>query len=178
MKTRRIFTCIDLPDEAKEAIKAIHNTKIYPIKWMAAGNLHITLNFLGELGDERIEEVKDILAMVSSRFNPFDLTLNRLTPKRHMLWLVPDEKNDLLELKYDLGHELKKKRLGKRDRERYSPHVLVARQKNERRKMKFEAKNFKPVQLRVESVNLYESRLAPGTATHILLQSFKLGYEN
>jgi len=174
MKTRRIFTGIPLPEEAKNRVRAIQNTKIYPIKWMETDNLHITLNFLGELSDEQIAEAEGVMAEALSGISAFYLNLTRLAAKRHMLWLVPERSDELSDLKHELSRRFREKRIEKRERERYAPHILIAKQKNPRRKMRFEAKNFAPIKFRVDGVNLYESRLTPKAATHILIRKFPL----
>ena len=160
MSTKRIFTSIDLSDEAKAQIKSVQNKKIYPIKWMDLKNLHITLNFLGELSESKVVEVEQIMENVALGHAKFDLRLSKFLSKRHMLWLLVESSLSLRDLK--------------RERRSYSPHIMIAQTKNEQRKMKHKPENFGPIELEVTSVNLYESKLTPGSATHTLIKKFPL----
>ena len=174
MSTKRIFTSIDLSDEAKAQIKSVHNKRIYPIKWMDVKNLHITLNFLGELTESKVVEVEQIMENVALGHAKFDLRLSKFLSKRHMLWLLVESSQSLRDLKRDLSEKFKEKRIGKRERRSYSPHIMIAQTKNEQRKMKHKPENFGPIELEVTSVNLYESKLTPGSATHTLIKKFPL----
>ena len=170
---KRIFVSIDLPKDSKDALKSIIRPDVYWIKWLAPHNFHITLNFLGDLSTSEINSAKEVIAGVSALYQPFHLKLQFFRGEEDMLWLVPEKNETLDKLQWELRLELKKAGIGKRERRTYLPHVLVAKSKTGRR-MSWKPDNFRPIEFRVESVNLYESVLAPGVATHTLIQSFAL----
>jgi 2'-5' RNA ligase len=174
MDEKRIFVSIDLPPSIIDYLKTIQNHNVYWIKWMPAKNLHITLNFLGDLGKAEIEDAKQILADTVPYYQPFVLRLSGTRSERDMLWLVPEESDMLRDLQSELKNKLKNSRLGKRERRSYIPHVLLAKSKTGRN-MIWQPKQFTPMEFAVDKINLYESRLTPGAATHILIQSFPLG---
>ena len=171
---KRIFVSIDLPREIKDYLASLVKSDIYWIKWTPPRNLHITLNFLGDLSPARITSAREILQDVSQSYQKFTLQLSDLSVSQDMLWLVPQSSESLADLQDELNTRLKNARLGKRERKSYVPHVLLAKSKTARN-MKQVIENFKPVEFLVDRINLYESELTPGAATHTLIQSFTLG---
>lgn len=170
---KRIFTSIDLPDFIKNQLKTVAKRDIYWIKWMKADNFHITLNFLGDLNANEVELATQVLQDTVSGYSEFELCLKEFRGERDMLWLLA-EKNEIMErLRWDLRVQLKNAGVGKRERHGYVPHVLLAKSKTGRR-MTWLPKNYEPLKFRVDRINLYESRLTPGAATHTLIQSFVL----
>lgn len=170
---KRTFISADLPAAIKDYLKTLQNLGIYWIRWMKPENLHITLNFLGYLNEQEIEEVKTIMAETAVRFESFTLHLPQVRQERDMLWLIPAESETLTRLQDDLKTQLRSRRLGQKERRPYRPHILFAKSKTGRR-MTWEPKNFRPLEFTVEKINLYESKLTPKAATHILIQSFPL----
>ena len=177
METKRAFISVDLSDAVKNKIKRLQKQQIRWIKWMNVSNMHITLNFLGDLERDEIETVKIILAELVTKYAKFDLTLSEFKAKRNMLWLLPERSETLEDLRYELNKELKASRIGKREKRKYSPHILVGKSKNQNRKMTWEPENYEPAKFEVSAINLYESRLTPGSATHTLIESFGLNDE-
>ncbi len=171
--TKRVFVSIDLPAETKEYLGRLARHDIYWIKWVKPDNFHITLNFLGDLGQERIDETKSILAELAANYQPFTIRLAEVTCSRDMLWLLPEENETLVQLQDDLKDRLKGARLGKRERRSYMPHILLARSKTGRH-MRPVIENFAPREFTADKINLYESELTPGSATHRLIESFPL----
>ena len=170
---KRIFVSIDLPKQVKDYLGSLGRSDIYWIKWANPKNYHITLSFLGDLKPQRLAEARGVLTEVAPFYKPFTLKLAELKTSQDMLWLLP-EKNEVLE---DLQSELKSKlrgaRVGKRERRGYMPHVLLARSKTGRAMQQI-VQNFQPVEFPVDKINLYNSELTPGSATHTLIESFPL----
>lgn len=171
--TKRCFVSIDLPSGVKKYLSDLQNKGIYWIKWMRPQNMHMTLNFLGDLYPEDIERAKKILTEISAEFQPFAVSLNKIRQERDMLWIMPSQSHEIDEIQDALKDSLKHSRLGKRERRSYQPHVLLGKSKTGRF-MKWTPDNFKPVEFQVDRINLYESELTPGAATHTLIQSFAL----
>ncbi len=71
----RCFISIDLPKEIIEKIKKIQEQLPEFIgKKTEAGNLHLTLKFLGEINDNQIEEIKKRL--VNIKFKKFEAEID------------------------------------------------------------------------------------------------------
>ncbi|OGE79383.1 MAG: 2'-5' RNA ligase [Candidatus Doudnabacteria bacterium RIFCSPLOWO2_01_FULL_48_57] len=172
--TSRCFVSIDLPPQIKDYLGRLARPDIYWIRWMNPKNFHITLSFLGELNNARITESQKALSEVAPYFKPFSLKLAAIETHQDMLWLVPEDNDVLNELRDELKDKLKSARLGKRERRSFLPHILLAKSKTGRN-MRPVIDNFEPREFTVDKIDLYESELTPGTATHRLIESYKLG---
>lgn len=171
--TQRCFVSIDLPPSVKHYLSSLQNPGIYWIKWTKPGNMHITLNFLGDLNGQEIENAKKIISNVASQWSSFFVRQEQVRQERDMLWIMPGVSKEIDLLQEELRGQLKHSRLGKRERRSYQPHILLGKSKTGRF-MKWKPENFKPIEFEVRSINLYESELTPGAATHRLIQSFAL----
>ena len=76
----RCFIAIDLPREAINEIirlqKLIKEKKLFDGKIVEGENLHLTLKFLGEIDEKKIEEVKQRLKDV--KFNDFEVNIGKI----------------------------------------------------------------------------------------------------
>jgi 2'-5' RNA ligase len=68
----RLFVAIELPGELRRRIAAMAGG-VPSARWVSEDNLHLTLRFIGEIGEERIEDIAGGLAAV--RGAPFPMTL-------------------------------------------------------------------------------------------------------
>lgn len=175
MLTKRIFTSIDLPSIIHDQLESLQNRNIYWIKWMKPQNLHITLNFLGDLGPAEIDLAAAVILDTTPFYKKFKLQIDKVKAERDMLWLLPAENPTLLEFQQELQSKLREKKLGKRERYKYSPHILLAKSKKSDRPMTWQPDPFAPIEFTVDKINLYESELTPGAATHTLIETFPLG---
>jgi len=77
VSTKRVFVCIDIPEQVKEKIKEVQkNLPAFVGKKTEFENLHLTLKFLGHLERRKIEEVKKRLEKV--RMKKFEASLGPL----------------------------------------------------------------------------------------------------
>ena len=79
-KTKRCFIALDLPRNVINEIKKIKNLikgkKLFDGKLVENENLHLTLKFLGEIDDKKIEEVKKRLKQIN--FKEFEVNLGKI----------------------------------------------------------------------------------------------------
>ena len=94
----RIFTAINLPENIKS--KLIEYQKQIdglfqpptPIRWTKEENLHITLEFLGNLSDDEVIKACQDAETFSKNHNPFTIVLDKISygpPKKmppRMIW--------------------------------------------------------------------------------------------
>jgi len=77
---KRCFICIDLPLETRKYLEGIQEIlkkkNFFYGKFTEFENLHLTLKFLGEISEEKIEEAKERLKKI--KFNAFDVHLGEL----------------------------------------------------------------------------------------------------
>ncbi len=201
--THRVFIAINLPQEVKDELgRALaslkRDLKQAPIRWAAADKIHTTLHFLGDLTDEQVEEVGDILAKVTPKYGKFKIKLGQIGffPHKFRPRVVfvdercPDEIGDL---QAEIGKELEN--LGyKVDSRPWHPHLTLGRIRlrpdfiKDRDKPRqgfggqvngsvhakdFEKQEIRPMEFEVESVELMESELSPDGAKYTVLKSFK-----
>jgi len=122
----RLFVGIALPPEMKLRLSLLCSG-VPGAKWVDAGNLHVTLRFIGEVDEGAANDIDD--ALVQIRAPRFDLTLAGVGHfGTRMLWAGVERNPALLHL-YDKV-ESAIVRLGfDPEGRRYAPHVTLARLK-------------------------------------------------
>ena len=129
MQKRRIFIAINLPENIKRSLADYQkNWTELPAKWTKQENIHITLVFLGYVSDEEIPDICKIVEGIISKYNPFDISLNKICygpigkkPPR-MVWALGKENKELSSLKKDLDQEL-----GVSENRGFNSHITLAR---------------------------------------------------
>ncbi|MFH1610074.1 MAG: RNA 2',3'-cyclic phosphodiesterase [Candidatus Bipolaricaulota bacterium] len=93
----RLFFCVELPDAVRAELGRATGglrARLGAGTWVAEENLHITLRFLGEVGEDSLPGLRDLGRAVASATPPFELNLDRLgafpSPHRaRVLWAGP-----------------------------------------------------------------------------------------
>ena len=183
----RAFLGIGLPAGVREAI-ASATAKVRglhaPVAWTAPKNLHITLDFLGEISPERVALVERSMRDVASGIGPFSLIAEGGgafpgTRNPRVLWVGFLEPLELVrQLQQNMGNALSGAGVHREDRS-FHPHITVGRTRGalppawgERFVQALSGKGFGVVP--VSSFTLYESRLGPGGAAYTPLCDFRL----
>lgn len=169
MKRTFIAVKIPLKKGALEIIQDIKNEfKNDKIKWVESWNLHITLYFLGDTEENRIEGVIETLKENLNQFEKFNLKLNGIgvfgaarDPK--VIWIGIDKSEQFQKLKLIINNSLKE--LGfKVDEKVFKPHLTIGRIKyiRDKTKLKNLLKQHETLKLgviEVDKVYYYESQL-------------------
>jgi len=143
----RLFVAVDLKDDLREEIEKVLRIfrEFRGIKPVEKENLHITLMFLGEVPDRKVDMVKERLRGI--KLEPFKIRLKGLGNFNYrVFWIGVLEGKDLLSiLAKEVENSLKK--IGfKRDKE-FVAHATVARVKrlnpNDRIKLEKSLESFK-----------------------------------
>jgi 2'-5' RNA ligase len=186
-KKHRIFIAINLPEEIKgQLAKYQEKWPELPAKWTAKDNLHITLEFLGDLTDVEIGEVCQIVNEVAKRHKSFDLVLNKVLygpPKKmppRLVWLEGEKSDELLDLKNDLQEYLLEKVSYRPEPGRgFITHITLARI-SEWEFKKFDIDERPEINedldlpFTVESIEVMESELKRGGPVYTVLESCPL----
>jgi 2'-5' RNA ligase len=136
-ETWRLFIAVELPEGALRAIGAVQNDlkKRLPeraLRWVRPEGIHLTLQFLGDVEQDRVDALKDALARAAADRRWIDLAIEGLgcfPNPRHprVLWLgIGGEiaKLRLLQQAVEAGT----KPLGFQPEGRpFSPHLTLAR---------------------------------------------------
>ena len=178
----RLFIGVDLPAEIKQALLDFQSElRLLGVKgsFKSQDNFHITLEFLGELGDSKIPALNETLAKVASNHKPFELNIVGLGAfpsfkRPHTLWTgVDGSLIELNRLRDDLHHELKNKGFELEERQ-FKPHITLAS------RPKLDTIDFSVLQTKklnefmVAEVTLFESRAVSGKRVYTGLYRARL----
>jgi 2'-5' RNA ligase len=178
--TVRSFVSLPLPDEIRANIFVATQElarQLPDVKWSRKPeNLHVTLKFLGQVADERLEALGTALGQAVGGVPCFRVELRRMgafpsARRASVLWAWVDDVerglNPLME-----AIEATSERLGfPREQRQFTAHVTVGRSKrggvDARRALDgFADREFGA--MRVEEVHIYESRLGGEGSTYVL----------
>ena len=132
----RTFIALDLPKEVVEEIEKIQKTiwkkTLFTGKLIERMNLHLTLKFLGEIDEEKVEEVKKILNKI--KFNNFIAEIGEVgvfsKQRIRIIWIKLNGKG-IFELQKQVDEMLKDMFPIEL---RFMSHITIARVKNVRDK--------------------------------------------
>jgi RNA 2',3'-cyclic 3'-phosphodiesterase len=124
----RLFIALALPDPVLRSLEPLARG-LGDVRWLSADQQHLTLRFIGELDQGRLDEVADALALVEGR--PLELRLEGLGhfPPRgapRVLWVGVARNDELARLKRQIDRALATIDLPPESR-KFAPHVTLAR---------------------------------------------------
>ncbi len=134
METIRAFIAIELAKEIQsglERVLSLLRPSTRALRWVPAGNIHLTLKFLGDTPVEKIEELKKALEGEVRHHPPFEIQVGTLGafPNPHrprVVWVGVQAPADLARLA--AGVENATRPLGFPTEERpFSPHLTLGR---------------------------------------------------
>jgi 2'-5' RNA ligase len=184
-KMLRTFIAIDLTEEVRQRItNHIESLKAASpdtqATWEKPGKAHITLKFLGNVEQQRVESIVSAVARAASDIGKSYVEIGEAGAfysrgKPHVLWLgVADKSEGLARLYSALERELEGIGFPKEKRP-FHPHITIARlKKSEGAKQlasEHKALGFEPAGLTVSEVLLIESELGPGGSTYRTLST-------
>lgn len=180
----RLFIGADINSRSKELIEnRLSNLKSEldnKINWVEKDNWHLTLKFLGESTVKEKDKLIDILKETDFcgenkylQFSRLDAFPDKDAAKIIYLGLSRG-KNILIDLHQNLENKLSKNGFQKDVRE-YKPHLTLGRNKGKPFKLKKELGQQYLINIyaRLESVNLYQSKLKADGPEYIKLFSIK-----
>lgn len=121
----RLFVAIDLPDELQDLVAALQ-APVRHLKWVPPERLHMTLHFLGEQPDARLQDIFEALEQVE--FEPMELCFEGVGQFRSgVIWLAVEPVPDALTaLRRHIGRELQTAGV-RLERRRFHPHITLGR---------------------------------------------------
>ena len=130
----RVFVAVEISDEnILNKIQTFQKNLEINAKPTKINQIHFTLQFLGEIGEEKCEKVKELLKVI--RFSEFELSLkgvggfpNLKNPR--VIWIGTDKKGaeKLVKVTEEIGMKLAS--LGFEKNKKFKPHLTVFRVKN------------------------------------------------
>lgn len=133
----RTFICFEVPSDILEKLENLQ-LRLRPygptVKWTRPEGIHLTLKFLGDVEEDKIEAIANALKVVGQEFEPISLRVSGtgVFPgyrKPRVFWVgVQDPTGQLENLQKRIETELVA--LGyPQSEKRYSPHLTIGRLK-------------------------------------------------
>jgi RNA 2',3'-cyclic 3'-phosphodiesterase len=132
----RVFIAVDLPNEIRKTLADVqHELRDFSnsVRWVSPDAIHITLKFIGEMPEKRLEEIDD--ALTGFTWLPFTITVRGVgffpgTRSPRVFWAgmeAPTMK--------DMAEELdtRMERVGfDKEKRAFRPHITLARARDTR----------------------------------------------
>lgn len=129
----RLFIGIDIPQDLKEELSRLTD-KLKKCdcdaKWVELQNLHLSLKFLGEVDEDKIKNIKEILNATGNKhpalelnFENFGFFPNEKYPR--VFFVATDKEGELKRIYSDIETALQN--LGFEKEERFKSHITLAR---------------------------------------------------
>jgi 2'-5' RNA ligase len=182
----RTFIAIEIPPEINSALMDLQ-TELRragaDVSWTKPENLHLTLNFLGEVDEKRIVDVERACVSSAAEFQPFTLSLNDTgvfpnarQPK--VLWAgLSGGIEIVIAIRNRLGDRLSL--IGfKRDEKKFHPHLTVGRLKSNKKVRELlalaDAYRLPALSFLVTEIVLMKSELQPAGAKYTPMAKARL----
>jgi len=186
----RCFIAIDIDKNNRAALgdlqqqlKSEVDIKKSDVKWVKPDNIHLTLKFLGEIRDEQVVDVCNIVKDVAGRHNSFELDIESVGHfggrSARVLWVGTGKgRENLLQLQKDLEQQLASAGFPPENRA-FSGHLTLCRIRNSKAGIKLaqvaeQYGDFKVGVMPAESVSVYQSELTPAGPIYTVLGDYKL----
>jgi RNA 2',3'-cyclic 3'-phosphodiesterase len=189
--TVRTFIAVDLPPQMLERIEGIttffkKETPPKALKWVDTENLHLTIKFIGEINEDKVAHVKQILSNTLASQNAFDIEISGLGmyPNKNnprVIWLGIAGRKPLIQIFNSLDQALTTLDIRPEGRD-FAPHLTIARVRRNTDKATVIAIGKTLSQFKVEplgavtidQVHLYQSVLEPSGPIYTTLHSVSL----
>jgi RNA 2',3'-cyclic 3'-phosphodiesterase len=180
--TSRLFISLDIPENSLEELLR-QRDEVYglpnDVKWENKDKLHITLQFLGDIGENiselmirRFEEIE--FAKIIAKFDKFSFFKNHGSLK--ILFAGFQENQAILEFQEIIKNECEL--LGFESvNKKFHPHVTLLRIKgkdNINRLVKFNNYDIKGDEFIINTFSIVKSELKPTGSEYSIVKSFKL----
>jgi 2'-5' RNA ligase len=149
------------------------------IKWVAAENLHWTLQFLGNLDEREIPEVCDAVSKTAREIEPFELEARGAgafpsASRPRTLWIGARQGERAMTVLHSAIDRRLKKRGYRGEERRFVPHITIGRagRKGQPRSLADELAglaDYDAGTMLVDEVTVYSSQLGPDRPTYEVL---------
>jgi 2'-5' RNA ligase len=142
----RLFLAINLPDDVRAEVTAATaalRAEVPELSWVHADRLHLTLKFLGEVEENRLDELTAAMATVAGQHRELLMTLGGIGAfpnfrRARVVWMGIEQEARLELLHHDI--ELACESLGFEVEGRaFRPHLTLARVKHALPEARFRA---------------------------------------
>jgi RNA 2',3'-cyclic 3'-phosphodiesterase len=189
----RAFIAIDLSDDVRAAIEeAQTRLKQAPvgvkISWTKVANLHLTLQFLGDVAEAVVEKIKPALQLMAAQHQPFEVSVRGAgafpdEKRPRVVWVGCDDDVKRLQALARAVQEAMQPFGFAPEHHEFSAHLTLGRIRSPRpdAALTRAIESLKDIAfgtLRVEAIHLFESQLHPEGSIYTKLSSHALGAHN
>lgn len=186
MKGLRIFIGIFPPPEIQRTIAAIQSTfKVDNslVRWESQNKFHITVKFLGDIAEKRLDQLQAVLDAAAGTIPPFEITLLSVgcfpsvhSPKIVWIGSPPDDNPDLIQC-FGAVEEACAEVGFKKDERAFHPHITLGRVKGNisgNLIKTIENTTFEPLKFPCTELLVMKSDLSPSGSTYSKQRSISL----
>lgn len=182
----RTFIAIEIPDSLSEQIADLqeqlkkHNERI---KWTRPESIHLTLKFLGDVEENRIDDLAQKLQEGASQFQTFKCPIKNVgafpNPRRpRVVWVgMEDTDGTLVRLAQNVDDALNSLGFSKENR-KFKPHLTIGRVKAAVSRAFTESiqnTEFQSDPIEISEIVIMRSDLKPTGAVYTPLNKIKFG---
>jgi len=183
----RAFIAIELNKQIKNRLSNIQDElkrTNADVKWVEPENIHLTLKFLGNIEEKKIEEIKRILEKISQKYARFLIELSTIGcfPKidyPKVIWVgIEKGKLELSEIFSELEDELKK--IGfEKEKRGFSAHITIGRMRSNLNRIRLveeikNKKDFPRLNSLVDRIILFKSNLTSKGPIYEIIYEIRL----
>ena len=182
--TSRLFIALEIPGDLLDEFIEIRD-EIYGscdrVKWEPKEKLHLTLKFLGDTLDNKIEKISKKIEKIVNKsshinlnFTTFGMFYKQNSPK--ILWASLKTSEQLLNLVNNINREMEDLGLKKKKR-KYKPHLTILRMRGKEdleRLNYFLESDISDLMFEAKTVTLYRSKLLRSGSVYEKVKSFEL----
>ena len=164
----RVFIAVEISnaDILKKIQRFQENLQI-DVKPTKINQIHFTLQFLGEIDDEKCEKVKDLLRTIT--FSQFNLSLKEVggfpnLKNPRIIWIGTDKKGAEKLIKITNEIEMKLTSLGFEKNKKFKPHLTIFRVKHKIDDISLQMKEYETIEFGTQiitKIKLKRSILSP-----------------
>jgi len=179
----RLFVALEIPSAVRQNLATLLNSfrsVTREPRWVRAENLHVTLKFLGEVADGKVDAVRSALGVIRSdkavalEFRGLGFFPNEKHPR--VFWAGMEATPNLKTLAGDIEGTMEMLGIPREKRE-FSPHLTLARFERPRlpealRKLIADHQQREFGSLRKNEFHLIQSKLKPGGAEYTTIATF------
>jgi len=183
----RTFIAVDVPEDIKEKIYDLEKELIKSggegVKWEGKEKFHITLKFLGDVNEDAIDSIYEVLSEKLNGFGKFHVIYKGVgcfpeIKRPRVIWVgCEDPTGKLFELQKIVEEKMNELGFEKEDKD-YHPHITLGRVKNPKNISnlikKIESINFEAGTGEIAEVLIMKSDLKPTGSVYTVLRKIKL----
>lgn len=173
MRNIRTFVAVEMPDPVREQFRDVEDRLRRAdahVKWVEPQNIHVTLKFLGDVAEDRIEKIFQSVEEGTQGLASFDIRLSQLGAfpnlrQPRVVWIgVEEGKEQLAELQKRVEDSIARQGFP-REKRKFSPHLTIGRVKSSRGTNELveaiQATPFESESFEINEVVVMESTLTP-----------------